>query len=44
MKRLELLAGSILVGNNGVKNEFSQIKLAVINHNQFLDLLIKYVI
>ena len=39
LDRLELLGGSILAGNNGVKNEFSKIahtlnKLGVLNNNQ----------
>ena len=49
LDRLELLGGSILAGNNGVKNEFSQIvhtlnKLGVLNNNQLNDLLKKYTI
>ena len=48
LDRLELLGGSILAGNNGVKNEFSKIahtlnKLGVLN-NQLNSLLKKYVI
>ena len=44
LDRLELLGGSKLAGNNGAKNEFSQIvhtinKLGVLNNNQFNDLL-----
>ena len=47
--RLELLGGSILAGNDGVKNEFKQIvhvvnKLGVLNNNQLNDLLREYVI
>ena len=47
--RLELLGGSILAGNDGVKNEFSQIahtlnKLGVLNNEQFNDLLKEYII
>ena len=39
LDRLELLGGSILAANNGVKNEFSKIahtlnKLGVLNNNQ----------
>ena len=49
LNRLELLAGSILAGNNGVKNEFSKIthtlnKLGVLNNNQLNSLLKEYVI
>ena len=49
LDRLELLGGSILAGNNGVKNEFSKIahtlnKLGVLNNNQVNSLLKKYVI
>ena len=47
--RLELLAGSIFVGNNGVKQEFSQIahflhQLKVITKKQLNDLLKKYIL
>ena len=47
--RLELLAGSIFAGNNGVKQEFSQIahllhQLKVITKKQLNDLLKKYVL
>ena len=46
--RLELLAGSIFAGNNGVKQEFSQIahllhQLKVITKKQLNDLLKKYI-
>ena len=46
---LELLGGSILAGNNGVKNEFSKIahtlnKLGVLNNTQLNSLLKEYVI
>ena len=49
MSRLELLGGSILAGNDGVKNEFTQVahtlnKLGVLNNNQLNDLLREYVI
>ena len=49
LSRLELLSGSILAGNDGVKNEFTQIvhvlnKLGVLNNNQLNDLLREYVI
>ena len=49
LDRLELLGGSILGGNNGVKNEFSQIvhtlnKLGVLNNNQHNNLLKEYMI
>ena len=49
LDRLELLGGSILAGNNGVKNEFSQIAhtlnhLGVLNNTQLNSLLKKYVI
>ena len=48
IKRLELLAGSIFAGNNGVKQEFSQIahllhQLKVITKKQLNDLLKKYI-
>ena len=48
VKRLELLAGSILAGNNGVKQEFSQIAhllyhLKVITKKTLNDLLKKYI-
>ena len=47
--RLELLAGSIFAGNNGVKQEFSQIahllhQLEVITKKQLNDLLKKYIL
>ena len=47
--RLELLAGSFFAGNNGVKQEFSQIthllhQLKVITKNQLNDLLKKYIL
>ena len=49
LDRLELLGGSILAGNNGVKNEFSKIahtlnKLGILNNNQLNSLLKEYVI
>ena len=49
LDRLELLGGSILAGNNCVKNEFSKIahtlnKLGVLNNNQLNSLLKEYVI
>ena len=49
LDRLELLGGSILAGNNGVKKEFLQIvhslnKLGVLNNNQLNNLLKKYII
>ena len=49
IKRLELLAGSIFAGNNGVKQEFSQIahllhQLKVITKKQLNDLLKKYIL
>ena len=49
LDRLELLAGSILAGNNGVKQEFSQIahllhQLKVISKKQLNDLLTKYIL
>ena len=49
LDRLELLGGSILAGNDGVKNEFSQIvhtfnQLGVLNNNQLNDLLKEYII
>ena len=49
VKRLELLAGSILAGNNGVKQEFSQIahllhQLKVISKKTLNDLLRKYIL
>ena len=44
MSRLELLGGSILAGNNGVKEEFSQIvhvlnRLGQIDNDQLVALL-----
>ncbi|MCV6607602.1 MAG: hypothetical protein OIF32_05275 [Campylobacterales bacterium] len=49
VKRLELLAGSIIAGNNGVKQEFSQIahllhQLNVISKKTLNDLLKKYIL
>ena len=49
VNRLELLAGSIFAGNNGVKQEFSQIshllhQLKVITKKQLNDLLKKYIL
>ena len=49
IKRLELLAGSIFEGNNGVKQEFSQIahllhQLKVITKKKLNDLLKKYIL
>ena len=49
VKRLELLAGSIIAGNNGVKQEFSQIahllhQLKVINKKTLNDLLKIYIL
>ena len=49
VKRLELLAGSIIAGNNGVKQEFSQIahllrQLKVISTKTLNDLLKKYIL
>ena len=49
VNRLELLAGSIFAGNNGVKQEFSQIahllhQLKVISKKTLNDLLKKYVL
>ena len=49
VKRLELLAGSIIAGNNGVKQEFSQIahllhQLKVITKETLNDLLKKYIL
>ena len=49
IKRLELLAGSIFAGNNGIKQEFSQIthllhQLKVITKKQLNDLLKKYIL
>ena len=48
-ERLESLGGSILAGNNGVKNKFSKIahtlnKLGVLNNTQLNSLLKEYVI
>ena len=48
MDRLELLGGSILAGNNGVKNEFSKIahtlnELGVLNNNQLNSLIKQYI-
>ena len=49
LDRTELLGGSLLAGNDGVKNEFTQIahtlnKIGVIDNNQLNDLLREYVI
>ena len=49
LDRLELLSGSILAGNNGVMQEFSQIahllnQMKVITKKQLNDLLKKYVL
>lgn len=49
MDRLELLGGSILAGNEGVKQEFPQIahtldKIEVINNDQLNCLIKEYVI
>ena len=49
LDRLELLAGSIFAGNNGEKQEFSQIahllhQLKVITKKQLNDLLKKYIL
>ena len=49
LNRLELLAGSILAGNNGVMQEFSQIahllnQMKVITKKQLNDLLKKYIL
>ena len=48
LKRLELLGGSILAGNNGVMQEFSQIahllnQMKVITKKQLNDLLKTYI-
>ena len=48
LKRLELLGASILAGNNGVINEFSQIahllkQMKVISNKQLNDLLKTYI-
>ena len=48
LDRMELLGGSILAGNDGVKNEFIQIahtlnKIGVINNDQLNDLLKEYI-
>ena len=49
VSRLELLAGSILAGTNGVKQEFTQIahllhQLKVINKKTLNELLKKYIL
>ena len=49
LDRLELLAGSIFAGNNGVKQEFTQIahllhQFKVITKKQLNDLLKKYIL
>ena len=49
VSRLELLAGSIIAGNNGVKQEFSQIahllhQLKIISKKTLNDLLKKYIL
>ena len=48
LDRLKLLGGSILAGNNGVKNEFSKIaltlnKLGIVNNNQLNSLIKQYI-
>ena len=48
LDRMELLGGSILAGNDGVKKEFTQIahtlnKIGVINNNQLNDLIKEYI-
>ena len=48
LRRLELLGGGILTGNDSVKNEFSQIahtldKLSVINNNKLNELIGNYI-
>ena len=48
LDRLELLGGSILAGNNGVKSEFCKIaqtlnKLGVLNNNLLNNLLKEYI-
>ena len=48
LDRLQLLGGSILAGNNGVKNEFSKIahtlnKLGVLNYTQLNSLIKQYI-
>ena len=49
MDRLELPGGSVLAGNNGLKNEFSEVdhtlnKFGAIDNQQLNDLLREYVI
>ena len=49
MSRLELLGGSILAGNNGVKDEFSHMahtlnRIGKINNKQLIDILNNYVL
>ena len=49
LSRLGLLGGSIMAGNDAVKDEFTQIahtlnKLGVINNNQLNDLIKEYLI
>ena len=49
LDRMELLGGSILAGNDGVKKEFTQIahtlnKIGVINNNQLNNLIKEYII
>jgi len=49
LSHLELLGGSIMAGNDEVKDEFTQIahtlnKLGVINNNQLNDLIKEYII
>ena len=48
INRLELLAGSLIAGNNGVIQEFSQIahlhQMKVITKKQLNDLLKKYIL
>ena len=48
MNRMELLGGSVLAGNDGVKKEFTQIahtlnQIGVIDNNQLNNLLREYV-
>ena len=49
LSRLELLGGSIMAGNNGVKNEFTEIahvlnRLGAITNDQLINLMKEYVI
>ena len=49
LSRFELLGGSILAGNDGVKDEFTQIvhvldKIGILNNDQLSSLIKEYII